>query len=888
MRISLLGLLVFAVSAFFVAEPASANVFPSNVRVTQEGSSDPFDGSFTDGTGAAIRFVLSDHADSAVVVIKDGSTVVRTIRGLDMSMGDTSVVWDGKDDGGLDVGNGDYSIQITTFDAGYSAYTELFWADPAIFTRGVTSVRNPAFANFGFMFAAGNGGYVTGIARHSADVTQWGDVLGDAKLTNTGATVGPSNLRYSSESDMDGYVYLIGRDNREVYRYHTDTLDVALVDSGGYETTIQGIAVRGVAADQKKYLAIAGTEKVYGFLLGDKATHFAPKDVLLDGDSTLIYWDVVFGRDSIMYATYYHVGDSVLAPGIAKFDLTGYTGTPLTFADTVWTTTVDTGRGNTCTYFMAENEADDVLYYSVARRSSGDLPAKQNVYAVTDLNAAMPTQVTAYVDKQNNMTQFRSDVTVDVVGNLIFFENSNEETVLISPPDGANSYMLNALALVKVFTTEPIADVRIQSIDPYVPDRMGDTVTVAGVVNGINFTASSNRFSYNIQDATGGINITKGSEFGGGTVYDVGDRILVTGVVGQFAGVTQLNIADITTDVTLLSTGNALTTTELTIPEYLADPETYESVRIKILGVEKAPGSEAWPDSADSEANMDIWDGVTQIILRADRDTDLWLNPEPTYPMNVEGVGTQYTFNTPPNDEYQVSPSYYADITQNVPVPPNAVFPLLTPADMAEVVLNDTAQTVMFSWNTAVDLNGDTPIYQWFAIGFTPVPTGNGAQDTFLVRTGKDLLPYFGAADTVELAWTVITKDPGPTLVYNSDTLTVTLIRGTITGVVDDMGLPTEFALAQNYPNPFNPTTTIQFALPMQATVTLKIYDVVGREIVTLVEGVQEAGYHEVNWNSSNARGLALASGVYFYRLEAQPADGSNAFVQLKKMMLLK
>ena len=736
------------------------------------------------------------------------------------------------------------------------------------------------------MFAAGNGGYVTGVARHSADGVQWGDVKGDAKLTNTGATVGPSNLRYSSESDVDGYVYLIGRDNREVYRYHADTVDVALVDSGGYTTTIQGVAVRGTAADQKKYLAIAGTEKVYGFLLGDNATYFGAKDVLLDGDSTVIFWDVVFGRDSILYATFYGVGDTI-RPGIAKFDLAGYAGTPLKLSDSLWTTTVDTGRGNTCTYFMAENAADDVLYYSIARRSGGDLPAKQNVYAVTDLDAAQPTQVTAYVDKQNNMTQFRSDVTVDVVGNLIFFENSNEETVLISPPDGANSYMLNALPVVKVFTTETIAAVRIATTDPYVPDRMGDTVTVAGIVNSINFTASSNRFSYNIQDATGGINITKGSEFGGGTVYDIGDRLVVTGVVGQFAGVTQLNIADISTDVTLLSTGNAVTVTELTIPEFLTDPESYESSRIKIMGVEKAPGSDAWPDSGNY-ANMDIWDGVTELILRVDDDTDLDNNPEPTYPMHAEGVATQYSFNTPPDNGYQVSPSYYVDITQNVAVPPNAIFPLLTPADGAEVVLNDTAQTVMFSWNAAVDLNGDQVIYQWFPLGGSPVATGNGAQDTFLVRTGQDLLPYFGAADTVELAWTVITKDPGPTLVYNSDTLTVTLIRGTITGVVEEMGLPREFALQQNYPNPFNPTTTIQFALPMQATVTLKIYDLVGREIVTLVEGVQPAGYHEVNWNSSNAAGLTLASGVYFYRLEAQPVDGGNAFIQLKKMMLLK
>lgn len=88
---------------------------------------------------------------------------------------------------------------------------------------------------------------------------------------------------------------------------------------------------------------------------------------------------------------------------------------------------------------------------------------------------------------------------------------------------------------------------------------------------------------------------------------------------------------------------------------------------------------------------------------------------------------------------------------------------------------------------------------------------------------------------------------------------------------------PTTFELAQNYPNPFNPTTTINYQLPISALVTLKVYDVVGREVATLVNARQEAGRYDVNFNATS-----LSSGVYFYRLQA------GSFVQTKKMMLVK
>ena len=88
---------------------------------------------------------------------------------------------------------------------------------------------------------------------------------------------------------------------------------------------------------------------------------------------------------------------------------------------------------------------------------------------------------------------------------------------------------------------------------------------------------------------------------------------------------------------------------------------------------------------------------------------------------------------------------------------------------------------------------------------------------------------------------------------------------------------PKEFKLEQNFPNPFNPTTTIQYQLPVSSKVTLKIYDILGSEVKTLVNEEQEAGYKEVKFNASN-----FASGIYIYRLQA------GKHVSIKKMMVLK
>jgi hypothetical protein len=88
---------------------------------------------------------------------------------------------------------------------------------------------------------------------------------------------------------------------------------------------------------------------------------------------------------------------------------------------------------------------------------------------------------------------------------------------------------------------------------------------------------------------------------------------------------------------------------------------------------------------------------------------------------------------------------------------------------------------------------------------------------------------------------------------------------------------PKEYHLNQNYPNPFNPTTVIEFAIPTTETVSLKIYDVLGREVATLLNERRNAGVHRINFNATN-----LSSGTYFYRLQA------GTFTQTKKMILVK
>ena len=97
--------------------------------------------------------------------------------------------------------------------------------------------------------------------------------------------------------------------------------------------------------------------------------------------------------------------------------------------------------------------------------------------------------------------------------------------------------------------------------------------------------------------------------------------------------------------------------------------------------------------------------------------------------------------------------------------------------------------------------------------------------------------------------------------------------------------IPTEFGIWQNYPTPFNPSTIIKYALPYASHVNLSVFNTLGQRVALLVDGKQEAGYHEVTFEGSG-----LTSGVYFYRLQARSINEQQAtdYIETKKLILMK
>jgi len=108
--------------------------------------------------------------------------------------------------------------------------------------------------------------------------------------------------------------------------------------------------------------------------------------------------------------------------------------------------------------------------------------------------------------------------------------------------------------------------------------------------------------------------------------------------------------------------------------------------------------------------------------------------------------------------------------------------------------------------------------------------------------------------------------------------------EGTVVSVEDDLisGIPERFELRQNYPNPFNPETKITFRISERAHVRLRIYNLLGQQINSLFDKVFEAGSHSVLWDGKDFSGAPVASGVYFYRLDA------GEFSEVKKMSLIR
>lgn len=411
---------------------------------------------------------------------------------------------------------------------------------------------------------------------------------------------------------------------------------------------------------------------------------------------------------------------------------------------------------------------------------------------------------------------------------------------------------------------ETIAAVKVDDNGDFVPDRAGEIVTVQGVVT-TNSYSTSNIIMY-IQDESAGISIFQG---GNDSVrYEIGTLVLVTGVLEQFRGLSQISVDEFI----VLGQGTIPEPLDVTAREINENFETLEGTLVRVKGLILDEGA-SWP-SPGSNANVMFTDGYFPFDVRIDSDTGISDSVEVTYPVNITGVASQFTFADPPNDGYQLMPRFYEDFEQDVRVIPNENFALLSPPDGATVSITDSSDTWEIDWEDAIDLNNDPILYQWFVVG-TAVTSPPLSESMFTLEAAI-VLGAMAGADSLTVQWGVRAKGQEQDFVASVDTFTVTFVNDIPTSVATN--IPNEFFVDQNYPNPFNPTTTIRFGLPKEAVVDLRIYDILGREVVTLISNqATKAGTYSYVFNASN-----IASGTYIYRLT------TDNKVVTKKMLLIK
>jgi hypothetical protein len=189
---------------------------------------------------------------------------------------------------------------------------------------------------------------------------------------------------------------------------------------------------------------------------------------------------------------------------------------------------------------------------------------------------------------------------------------------------------------------------------------------------------------------------------------------------------------------------------------------------------------------------------------------------------------------------------------------------------------NDNATVIKLSGEILKMITGEDK--KWVLVDLALTYTHNGkmqeAKDILLELKGgysldKDLIALI-ENDIADVEWQIVNG----TFKQNEE----------FNPLESEIAIPTESCLSQNYPNPFNPSTTISYQIKASSYVTLKVYDILGREVATLVDGMKEVGYYTATFDGSR-----LASGIYFTRFVVQPQEsGQQPFVQVKKMLLTK
>src|ERR1035437_416173 len=396
----------------------------------------------------------------------------------------------------------------------------------------------------------------------------------------------------------------------------------------------------------------------------------------------------------------------------------------------------------------------------------------------------------------------------------------------------------------------PISQARIDSNADLIPDRLNDTLTIAGVVFTPNYQ-TANR-SYFIWDGTGGICTFRPGLLS--PALNLGDSVVIRGYIVQYNGLDEI---DPNTDASVWVVGtNAKLPTPIVLSpgQFKANAEQYEALLVQLHSMTKVSGT--WP-ATGSSASIVLTNGTDTVTVYVDSDTDIDGNPEPAWPRDVIGVVSQFS-STSLSAGYQLEPRYYA-----------TDFPAPVPVELISLSASVSGKSVIINWSTATEKNN-----MGFEIqrssdksSFVKIGYVNGSGTT------TELKRYSFADNNVLTAknyYRLKQMDYDGSYKYSS--------------VIEaEIGAISSFSLDQNYPNPFNPSTQIKYSLMSNSNVKITIFNALGESVKELANEVQQSGVHIMNFNAAG-----LSSGIYFYSIQANAVDGSQSFRATKKMILMK
>lgn len=383
----------------------------------------------------------------------------------------------------------------------------------------------------------------------------------------------------------------------------------------------------------------------------------------------------------------------------------------------------------------------------------------------------------------------------------------------------------------KSYVIIPISAIRDETTG--IPNDLSAYVAVQGTVTVATGTLSSTNTETFIQDATGGVNIFKV----GLTAMHIDTSYIVKGQVIQFSGLTEISPASA---ASIIMVGPATT-----VPEKIESADFFNNngpqYEGSLVGIRFATLiSGTWPAS-NADATLTFQDGAaTTFTVYLDGNGDIDGTTEPTWPKDLRGVWVEKAAGL------GLLVRNLSDIYESGTLP----------VELSSFTVSASGKNALLKWETSTETNN---------AGFE------------VLRNGQSVGFVSGKGTTTEKqTYTFTDKNVSGTVTYQLKQVD-TDGKVTLSKLLSYTGTPSSFEVIGNYPNPFNPSTTIKFTLPEVSNVVVKVHNIIGQEIATLVNGKMEAGVKEVRFDASN-----LSSGVYFYSVSA------NGKTFTKSMTLMK